>query len=66
VSQNFPYLHTRATSTDESAEGIFAMENQSVLSPLSPVITGPPPIAWHDALPTLVGQRAAALRSASS
>jgi RimJ/RimL family protein N-acetyltransferase len=34
------------------------MENQSVLSPLSSVISGPPPIAWHDALPTLVGERA--------
>jgi RimJ/RimL family protein N-acetyltransferase len=34
------------------------MENQSVLSPLSSVLTGPPPIAWRDALPTLVGQRA--------
>jgi RimJ/RimL family protein N-acetyltransferase len=28
-----------------------------VLSPLSSVITGPPPIAWHNAWPTLVGER---------
>jgi RimJ/RimL family protein N-acetyltransferase len=66
VSQNFTDLHTRATSTDESAEGIFAMENQSVLSPLSSVLTGPPPIAWRDALPTLVGERAVLRELASA
>jgi RimJ/RimL family protein N-acetyltransferase len=42
----------------KAPRGIFVMENQPLLSPLSSVITGPPPIGWRDALPTLVGERA--------